>query len=480
MIREAPPVEESPGLINRLAGRFPRVASAFGYDAAQASNKRKSVSGRIRSEDMEHKKKDRDRLTANTRDTLRNFGLAGFMLRKHLDYVASFTFHARNEDETLNSQIEDLVQTWSRPQNCHVHGRHTLDSLIRLAEAHRVIDGDVGFLTLRDGTIQPIEGDLIADPTEKPKTDKWLNGCRLNERGRTVAYGIHRRTENGQSTEWAKAVRARNLILHGFFDRFDQLRGVSPMAAALDPLKDLRENFEYALAKAKVSQLFSLVITSDGGQSWGQHTDLTPDETDANQKKYSVKFGKAPQKLELDKGDKAEILESNQPSSEFQNFTRNMIELALKSLDIPTSFFDESHTNFFGSRAAWLHYDRSCIPKRAAVAELLRRLTVWRLRLWIESGQLQLPAGMTLADLEWEWVPRGMPWWDPVKEVKGELMAMSAGLDNPQRICRARGTDFQDNVDQIQKAMEYAGERGVPLSFAIPPEPEPPSTEPEE
>lgn len=466
--------EQKPG---RLAAIGNRIATAFGYDAATASNKRKSVSGRIKSEDMEHKQKDRDRLSANMRDTVRNFGLAGFMIRKHLDYVSSFSFHARTADKTLDEQLETLVKVWSRPQNCHVHGRHTLDSIIRLSEAHRVIDGDIGLLTLRDGTIQPIEGDLIRDPTKIPEGQTWVNGCHNNARGRTIGYGIHRRV--GTSTEFAREVRARNLILHGFFDRFDQCRGVSPLAAALDPLKDLRENFEYALAKAKVSQLFSLVISSDGGQSWGVHTDQTPDETDANKKKYSVKFGTAPQKLELDKGDDAKILESNQPSSEFQDFTRNMIDLALKSLDIPTSFYDESHTNFFGSRAAWLHYDRSCVPKRAAVAELLRRLTVWRLRLWIESGELKLPAGQTINDLEFEWVPLGMPWWDPAKEIKGELMAMSAGLDNPQRICRARGTDFFKNVDQTAAAMKYAADAGVPLSFAMPPEPTAPP-EPEE
>jgi capsid protein len=459
----------------RLAVIGNRIATAFGYDAAAASNKRKAVSGKIKSEDMEHPQKKRDSLSANMRDTVRNFGLAGFMIRKHLDYVSSFSFHARNADDTLNEQLETLVKVWSRPQNCHVHGRHPFAALIRLAEAHRVIDGDIGLMTLRDGTIQPIEGDLIRDPAKIPKGQAWVNGCHNNARGRTIGYGIHRRTDNGKSTEFAKEVRARNLILHGFFDRFDQLRGVSPLAAALDPLKDLRENFEYALAKAKVSQLFSLVISSDGGQSWGVHTDLNPDETDANKKKYSVKFGTAPQKLELDKGDDAKILESQQPSTQFQDFTRNMIELALKSLDIPTSFYDESHTNFFGSRAAWLHYDRSCIPKRAAVSELLRRLTVWRLRLWIESGDLQLPAGTTLSDLEFEWVPLGMPWWDPAKEIKGELMAMGAGLDNPQRICRARGTDFYKNVDETAAAMEYAAAAGVPLSFALPPEspPEP-------
>ena len=455
----------------RLASR---VRAAFGYDAATASSRRRSVSGRIKSEDMEHKQTDRDRLSANMRDSVRNFALAGWMIRKHLDYVADFSFAARTDDPELNEHLEDLVTIWSRPQNCHSGGRHTLGALIRLAEAHRVIDGDVGLLKLRDGTVQPIEGDLIRSPRKIEDGQTWINGVRVNARGRAVGYGIHRRNESGRATEWATSVRARNLLLHGFFERFDQVRGISPLASALDPLKDLRENFEYALAKAKVSQLFSLVISSGGGQAWGQHTDLTPDETDANQKKYSVKFGTAPQKLELDPGDDAKILESNQPSSEFQQFTESMIELALKSLDLPTSFFAEHKSNFFGARAAWLHYERSCHAKRASVQEILRKLTVWKLAQWQESGALELPTGTRLPDLAFEWVPRGTAWWDPLKEIKGEILAMGAGLDTPQRICRSRGSDFYKNVDQTRKAMDYAAEAGVPLSFVIPPEPPPP------
>ena len=47
---------------------------------------------------------------------------------------------------------------------------------------------------------------------------------------------------------------------HGFFDRFDQLRGISPLAPAVNTLRDCYEGYDYALAKMKVAQLFALAF----------------------------------------------------------------------------------------------------------------------------------------------------------------------------------------------------------------------------
>ena len=78
-----------------------------------------------------------------------------------------------------------------------------------------------------------------------------------------------------------------------------------------------------------------------------------------------------------------------------------------------------------------------------------------------------LPAGVLPSNVRFEWVPRGMPFWDPSKEIRGHVSAIKAGIDTPQRICRSTGTDYFDNVDAIQKAIQYAEEKGVPLEFAM-------------
>lgn len=450
-----------------LSGR--REVTQLGYEAAEDDKRRKTVSRRITSEDAVLPSAKRDKMSAGMRDTLRNFSVLGWLLRKHLDYVASFDFQARTKDKGLNRDLEALMATYGQSRNCHAAARHSQTRLTRLIEAHATADGDCGLVLLKNGQVQTIEHDLIRNPDKLENgkrpgpAARWTSGVQTNAAGRAIRYAIWKRTPNGQGREFHKTVPARNMLVHGYFDRFDQVRGISPLAPAVNPMRDLKENFQYALAKAKVAQLFALIIKSNAVE--GIHQTVANDGT-SDDPKYRVKFGNAPQKLELKPGDDAEVLESNQPSSEFVDFTRYMLDVACKALDIPYSFVDESHTNFFGSMAAFKHYDRSCHTKRDNLAELLNRWTAWRLSLYLADGQFVPPSGQTLQDLPFEWVPRGIPWWDPAKEIRGSLAAIAGGLDTPQRVTTSAGKgDWFDNIDQIAAAQDYARKAGVTVSF---------------
>lgn len=452
------------------------AAAQFSYDAVEPKGKRKAPAVDHRAEDLILDGSKRAKLTANARDITRNFSIAKWMIRRHLDYVATFDFHMRTGDDELDDEVERKMGRWFRAPNCDRAGRHPFWRMIRLVEMRRTVDGDCGLLKLTTGQLQAIEGDRIRNPggaTLAGDGRNWIHGVKTDPAGRALAYSIHRRKLG--AFEFERTVPAGNLCLHGFFDRFDQVRGISPIDSALNPLRDVYENFDYALAKAKVSQLFAMAFYRQATEAAGviSEVETTGDaETAAEESdkpKYKVDFGRGPVQLDLDPGDDVKIIESAQPSSQFQSFTQQVIAVALKALDIPYSFYDESHTNFFGSRAAWLHYDRACMFKRADVLDLLNRLTTWRLVLMVIDGEITLPAGMSIEDLAWEWVPLGMPWWDPAKEINGDLLAIRAGLDNPQRITKDRGKgDWYDNVDQIAKALKYAREHpdgAVPLAF---------------
>lgn len=440
------------------------------YDAAAAStpNKRKDIAANSRSEDQILDSAKRAKIQANASDIHRNFAIVSWMVRRHLDYVASFQFHARTKDKVFNNQLEAKIRDWSRPYNFDVAGRHSLPRYLRLAETQAVLKGDVGTLKLSSGYVQGIESDRIRNQSGQTleANGTWVHGVKVNEAGRAQAFSICKRQPYG-GWQFERSVSASNLILHGYFDRFDQVRGISPLAPALNTSRDVYENFGYALAKAKVEQLFAMLITRQALDAAGEVTNTG--DTGTERSKYSVDFGGGPILLDMDRGDAAEFLSSQNPSANFQAFTNAMLMVCLKALDIPYSFYDEGHTNFFGSRGAWMHYERSCGPKRDALLELLRRLTVWRIGLWMLDDEVKLPRGMTtLADVDWEWIPTGMPWWDPAKEIRGNLMAIGAALDTPQRICKESGTgDFYDNVDQIADAVAYAKSKLEPLGASI-------------
>lgn len=451
------------------------------YDAVAGGPRRKAPRVNLRTEDRILNVSGRRMMVSTARDLRRNFALAIWLIRKHLDYVASFNFQMMTPDEEFNQLVEKLMKRWKRPANCDVSGRFTLRRLIRMIEAKAIIDGDAGFLkvtTRERGRIVPrlqgIEGDRIRDPgMDRRDHERWTHGIKTTESYRHLAYAIHRREPNG-GMSLERIVSASSMIWHnGYVENFDQVRGISPLAPGLNHMRDVYENFDLALARAKISQLFAFAITKErleleDGNSQAYGSDPLGEEGDEEEGPgYDVDFGKGPLFLELDEGHDAKFLESSQPSSNFQAFTLSMIQLSLKALDIPYSFYSEDFTNFFGSRGALMHYERSCRDKREALQELLRQITTWLLQIWIVNGQLELPRGWTIDDLEWEWVAEGIPWWDPSKEIRGDLMAIGAGLDTPQRICKERGRgDYFENLREIKKAYEYAQDLEVPVSFS--------------
>lgn len=447
----------------------------LGYDAVEQRGRRRQQPARIKHEDTVLTGANRTRLQATAQDVQRNFAIASWAVRKHLDYVSSFSFASRTGDDEVDQQVEDYINAWSQRSNCDVRRQHPFRRMIRMAEARRVVDGDFFFLKLTGdgvsrGKLQAIESDRIATPGDLPRafdTESFRNGVKTTTGGTPQSYCICRRDEQTGQLTFERVVPASSLFVHGFYERFDQVRGISPLASALNTLQDVYEGFDYALAKMKVSQLFGLVFYRDAEAALqGTIATLDSDNDGVADSGYEVDFGKGPVQLDLNPGDRAEFLEAKTPASETVAFLQMMIHVALKSLDIPYSFFDESFTNFYGSRAGLQQYQKSCETKIADLQEVLDEITAWRLGLAILDGDLALPRGIEFEQLKWEWVPRGVAWWDPQKEVKGNTMAIAAGLDNPQRICRDIGTDFYENIDAIADAMAYAKMKGVPLNLA--------------
>jgi len=459
--------------------RIVRAASrAFGYDAVESSGRRRAPKTKTLDEDRQLTARKRRILSATTRDAARNFAIAAWAIRKHLDYVSTFKFQAKTPDRPFNAALELVLEDLGKPHNFELTRRHPLRRAVRLTEACRVKDGDVLWVKfapaagLNRGKVQVIEGDRIVDPPNlnRREREEWRNGLRLSPAGITRDYGISYRDQSGTGFTRHRQIPAGNAFLHAFYDRFDQGRGISPVAAALNWFQDTYEGFEYGLAKAKVAQLFGLKITRDGDTPFHGPGTATP-TVDANSdgvedSGYEVDLGKGPFQLDLNPGDDAEFLESKTPSAETVDFLKLMVAVALKSLDIPFSFFDESFTNFYGSRGGLIQYQKSCRTKIADIQELLNAWTAWRLGLMVADGSLQLPPGQLFDFLTWEWVPDGVPWWDPTKEVRGSAMAVAAAFDNPQRVCREVGTDVFENIDKTAEVLDYAREKGVPITFA--------------
>jgi capsid protein len=266
-------------------------------------------------------------------------------------------------------------------------------------------------------------------------------------------------------------------LLHGYFDRFDQLRGVSPLSSGINSLKDAYEGIDLASAKAKIAQLFGLKITRQESDELPTSTRLEEGE-EINEAeaagtcdsphlpeadcRYPVDFGRGPFMLDLDPGDGADVLESRTPSTEFQSFMIEVLQIALKALDIPYSFFAENYTAWSGQRQAWIQYEHSAKSKRWNLRELLDAITSWKLYTWLAAGLIELPAKMEFRHLLWEWVFCGVPWIDMVKEATANSINIGAALESRTRILHEQQVEFDDVVADLIHEKEVLDAAGLP------------------
>lgn len=434
------------------------------YDAVNPKDRRRSPSRTLSAEERILTPAKRQTLIGGIRDIQRNFALARWMVNYHLDNVASFTFHSTTGNEDVDKRLEQLIKIKSKPENCDAAGRHSLTRLIRLLEECRIIDGDIFVHKLSDGRLQVIEGDRIRDPEGHSRTapgedneeakNRIVQGVKLNALGAPVSYAIHNRVHNSNSYEFVMWKRAKHMLHHGWFTRFDQVRGVSPLASAYNSMQDLYEAIDMTLQKIKVAQMFGLKITRSG-----DNAPATVSEDDQNDGGYKVDFGSGPVLLDMDPDDDAQFLENKTPSTEFREFIATLIELVLKSLHIPFSTYDPSATNYSGSRQAMLEYEQHCKFRRHELQVILDKITWFWIQQWQLDGSLVTPEAL---DIQWEWRPRAMPWIDPLKEAQGYEVMLQNGLISRQEICKQHGKDFADVAQQLKQEQETLPELSTP------------------
>lgn len=422
----------------------------LGYDGAQRTAARNSKSIDLQAEHNLLTYNEKQRLISNARDLERNFPVAHWAIQRNLDYVSTFSFQARTGDKELDKDIEGLMRWWQNPNNCDVAGRHSLDQLTRLCEHGRTVDGDIFVNKLSNGRLQLIEADKVHNAHNLRgakllgSEEEYIHGVRINKNMRALSYVVSERSSKwGNTYDFLSELPAQFVYHLGYFSRPDQVRGISPLASAITNFQDLDEATKLHLMKMKAMQYFALKFTRDSTEA------LDNDETEKSEP-YSFDFGKGPQLLDLDPDDNAEFMEAKiGGENDFKNFMEIMTQQVLKALDLPYSFYNESFTNYSGSRGALVQYERAAKPKRDQLRNMLDNLTAWRLSLFVEDGVLSLPKGMTLGNVKWEWMPAKLPWIDPKKELDAYRTSIEMGLDSRSNIAKEAGREWQDVIQQL-------------------------------
>lgn len=436
----------------------------FGYNAVADKNRRKRPVNRTRSEDEQLDHGQRRKAIATTRDQLRNLAWAAWACRVHLDYVSSFKFRATSDDVQWNMKFEELMREKSRAANCDVTGRHNFDQLTRLFEMCKLTDGDCMFLKVRGGKLQAIEADRVTKPEGggPNRDDITDHGLVLDKWGAVKWYALNTRDKH-DTMRFERMVKAENMFYDGYFTRFDQTRGISPLLSALNTNQDLAEAYEYTLIKTKFHAMLGMAITrdatasGDGWEPYGSDTATSSSGTTGTKYNFEMRPGL---KLELQPGDGVDMLESRTPNEEFVPFTEAMLRLAFLALDLPFSFYNSQQFSYNAGRQDTIRYIKSAKSKQEKNREIKDQITQWWLDEWLIDGTITLDE---YRKAKWHWQASGTPLIDPQKEVPAMQQMIVNGLKSRTEYINEMGGDFRETAlllkreEQLFEELELKG-----------------------
>lgn len=451
------------------------------YDSLNPKGRRRSASREsIRPEEVLLTQSRRDDINANAHDVHRNVALLQWMVRQTLNFCCTFDVQFMTRDDGLNTALRELMARDCQAENLDYVGRMDWDDHRRVLESLKLTTGDAFIVPLRERRIQALEGTVCRNPRDGQFGARWVNGAQLNARNRVIRWNFRDERLDRMNTvdTTDKAIAAGNVWQHVQYEgRLNQIRGISPINTILNEIRDVYEGFDHARAKMKLDQIFGAHVKYREGEddpvANEVDADGNPADNDGNtDDNLHMDFGSGPVVIARDDIEDVKLLQGTNPSQNTQDFLQLCIMVALIALDLPYNFFDTAHTNFFGSRAAWILYERSCMARRKAQLRLHKRMTDWRLLQWTlpedmgGTGEIALPRSFTLEDLRYRWIPRGMPWWKPGEELDANLVAVASGLKTMQGVCDENDLGiYHENLKQLKREREQAEALGFSLMF---------------
>ncbi|MPN13121.1 hypothetical protein SDC9_160441 [bioreactor metagenome] len=205
--------------------------------------------------------------------------------------------------------------------------------------------------------------------------------------------------------------------------------------------------------------------SGSGGGSSGSGGSGGGDDDDRELTAYGVYDLEAATKLELDKGDAVNLLESHTPSTEYQAFNDSLIRRGLLVFGLSFSFYNSEKSSYSSMKQDRAEFKFSIQRFMRQMCGVRGEVTRWVLPQiirdyglkWEKSGQIPF-----------EWIPQADPWLEEDKEVSSALDRIAGGLSSPQRECKRRGVDFSDVVRENREAQRMVREFGVVMTLGKP------------
>lgn len=402
----------------------------------------------------------------------------------------------------LSNEIERRFKAWSNnPLECDLSGRHTLHQLAAAGFRSYLLTGELvatlDWQRCRDAVTRTKVALLDAGQLDRTKnitdaTGATFAGVTTDGRGRVLGYWLRpyvagklfnapMATFVPVATTWG-----RIRVIHLFdLTAAGQVRGLSPLVAALTPSLEKNTLQEFTLMAAVLGTSFTMTVESDlppqvalGGLSVGMDGQALPGGFDpvATRADWYRKRGldvKPGTVNHLSPGDHLKFNEAKAPNNTYAEFDKSLTRSAAKAAgsSYEDASGDYSKTSFSASRMAMELPHRIMTRRRAAIVERFYQATfgAW-LEEEVETGRLKLPPG---APSFWEakdaycaarWLGLGRVQPDPKKAAEADILEIENNLATLTEKLGERGRDFDEWLAERQHERDALKAAGLPLN----------------
>jgi len=375
----------------------------------------------------------------------------------------SFDFIPTTGDDDLNKVVKQFITRRMEPDLCDAAGITDFAGIARLALRAVWTDGDILLVKRKDGSLLPFEADQVVTPSDK-NSRRVVLGVELNDVNRPIAYHLKQRHTSGdhgmtRATQKSQRVLRQHVIMPAYRKRFNQTRGLPFMAAALGSFDRTNSYLDFESIAAELNAMLGFKIKKEQveGTTFSGTKDNKDDATsDTFEKLQQMEPGAV---FDLAPGEDVGMIGSERPGSNFEPYIVTCCRIIGVGVGFPLELMmlDFSKTNYSSARASLGEARRMFkVWQRFAASLICMPWYRWQIARAIASGKL--PANPNIFKARCQW-----PAWqyiDPLKEAKGNMVAIAARAKSISECVRERGAEPDEVFAEIaseQKKLKALG-----------------------
>jgi len=407
-----------------------------------------------------------------------------------------------SDSEGFNDIIESRFSVWAKSNLSSYDENQPFNELAKEAFKNAKIGGDVVvILRYKDGkfTVQLIDGAHIGSPFgNKGANDgnKIINGIEVDEKGKHIAYHIHKSLNNYERIEcYNESAKLKQAFLfYGSKYRLGDNRGLPIISTSIESLKKIERYKEAEIGNAEeiakvayqiIHQAFSdestpfmnQMLKMEGSNGGGQ--DAFSTDNAGNKIATSVTATTNKQAFNMTRGSKIEPLNHGNGKLSFKEFYQTNANVICASIGIPPNVaFSIYNDSFSASRTATKDWEHTISFERDDVTnQFYAPIYAFFLHIQIIEGLVNLPGYLAAhkndnylvleAYRNCRFTGPMFPHIDPLKEVKAERAKLGKLAENMPLTTLEKSTetlyggDSRANMEQFGREMQEAIDNGI-------------------